>query len=394
MDEAVSGENTFLVEFRHDIHQHPEPGFKEVRTGEKIKEALNDIVGEPKVYAQTGLVFTITGTGAPSDKPITISLRADMDALTMTEKNPDLPYRSSNEGIAHMCGHDLHMACLTGAGRILQRNLDKIPSNCSVQLLYQPAEEGPGGAEPMIEEGCLEGVDEIYGMHNWPVFPLGTLAVKHGAFMANVGTFEIQIDGKGGHASAPHMVIDPVICACSVVTAFQTIISRNKSPLQPAILSVSTIHGGERHNVIPDTVYLSGTTRNVDGDTAELIKRRIEDTLKHICALHECTYEIKWGDEIGHASYPPVINHETETAHIVDVAKSVGLKVTSDHLPSLAAEDFAFFLQKKPGCFFFLGCACDHMCHSSHYDADDDLLPIGVKFWLSLVEHRLGVKLF
>lgn len=258
--EALDGLFSTMATIRRHIHAHPEPGYEEKGTHALLRKLLAELAGidpaEMRTCASTGLVVDIKGTGPPvSGTGVrTVALRADMDALRMTELNNGLPYRSQNEGVAHLCGHDGHMATLVGAATLLSKRKHKLPSNTKVRLLFQPAEEGPGGAAPMIADGCLEGVDECYGYHNWPSFKLGRMHIKAGPLMAHPSTFTIVVTGKGGHGSQPQHAVDPVLTASHLVVALQSIVSRNVASSEQAVVTVTMIHGGEVFNVIPDQV--------------------------------------------------------------------------------------------------------------------------------------------
>lgn len=234
-----------LTSIRRDIHAHPEPGFEEKRTQGTVKRMLNLLADIPmdamKHYAGTGVVVDIhgSGEGEAASTVRTIALRADMDALRMTEKNTNLPYRSANEGVAHLCGHDGHMASLIGAAALIKRKAHLIPKDCTIRLLFQPAEEGPGGAVPMIKEGCMQGVDEVFGYHNWPPVPLGHMWVRPGVMMGHPSEFHIKVKGKGGHGSQPQVAVDPVVVAAHVIVALQSIVSRNVHPKE----QVRTVRG-------------------------------------------------------------------------------------------------------------------------------------------------------
>ena len=272
LDRAIAELRAPVTQLRHDIHRYPEPGFEETRTQSKVRERLESVGLNPQVCAETGLVADI-GSGSG----LTIALRADLDCLRMTEENHDLPYRSERDGLAHMCGHDGHTAVLTGVGQLLASVSDRLSGR--VRLLFQPAEEGPGGAPRMIEEGALDGVDEVYAMHNWPHAPLGELRTIAGPCLATVAEFGIEVRGKGGHASTPHVTTDPVLAGAYIVSALQTIISRNVPSEESAVISVTTFHGGEAFNVIPDTAQLSGTVRSLSDDVYALIERRMHEVV-------------------------------------------------------------------------------------------------------------------
>ncbi|MDG1484024.1 MAG: amidohydrolase [Myxococcota bacterium] len=380
---AISDE---LIALRHDIHRWPEPGFEEVRTQAAIMAALSEAGLSPRACAGTGVVVDI-GSG---DGPC-LALRADIDCLRMTEANPHLPYRSERDGLAHMCGHDGHTATLVGAGILLAGVEDRLPGR--IRLLFQPAEEGPGGAPVMIEAGCLEGVDEVYGMHNWPAAPLGALRTISGPCMATVAEMSITVTGKGVHASQPQDGQDPVLAAAHIVTALQSIISRNVHYQDRCVVSVTTIHGGEAFNVIPDTVTMSGTIRALSEESYDLITARIEAVATGTATAMGCSAQV-----LINRMYPVLVNTPKETALVESVARAVFGTVSDELLPMLGAEDFAFFLQHRPGCFFFLGGGesgrSNAICHATNYDYNDNLIDIGVRFWLKLIEARMDVALF
>jgi len=429
-------ENTFwcsLIGLRRQVHMHPEPGFEEVRTQRRAREILTNFAKVPEEHirtsAVTGLIVDIKGTGPSrqsSDNNVRcVALRTDIDALTMTEGNNSLPYRSKNEGVAHMCGHDGHLAALLGAAILLQRRADKIPVGHTVRLLFQPAEEssppgkadfdysktGGGGAVPMIWDGALEGVDEIYGWHNWPAWPLGQLHVQPGPVMSHASFFEITITGRGGHASQPHVCTDPIVCGAAVVSALQTIVSRSLPSAANAVVSVTQFHAGERNNVIPDTAKLGGTIRDVDDAVFTTIERRMESLVNGICKGFGCTAEVNVS-----SIYPCVRNHEVPTEVVKRCAAKltdpICLRVTNDGLPMMGGEDFSFYQKERPGCFFFLGTQelllrglarfdeeedaprSNCICHGTTYDFNDNVLPRAVLMLLRIVEDRFGVQLY
>jgi len=385
LDAALAAISDELIALRHDIHRWPEPGFEEVRTQAAIMAALSEAGLSPRACAGTGVVVDI-GSG---DGPC-IALRADIDCLRMTEANPHLPYRSERDGLAHMCGHDGHTATLVGAGILLAGVADRLPGR--IRLLFQPAEEGPGGAPVMIAEGCLEGVDEIYGMHNWPAAPLGALRTISGPCMATVAEMSITVTGKGVHASQPQDGRDPVLAAAHIVTAMQSIISRNVHYQDRCVVSVTTIHGGEAFNVIPDTVTMSGTIRALSEESYDLITARIEAVATGTATAMGCSAQV-----MINRMYPVLVNTPKETALVESVARAVFGTVSDELLPMLGAEDFAFFLQQRPGCFFFLGGGepgrSNAICHATNYDYNDHLIDIGVRFWIKLIEARMDVAL-
>jgi amidohydrolase len=386
LTQALAAISADLIQLRHDIHRWPEPGFEEVRTQAAIMAALTDAGLSPRPCAGTGVVADI-GEG---DGPC-LALRADIDCLRMTEANHHLPYRSQRPGFAHMCGHDGHTATLIGTARLLAGVADRLPGR--IRLLFQPAEEGPGGAPVMIAEGCLEGVDEVYGMHNWPSAPLGSLRTIAGACMATVAELSITVTGKGVHASQPQDGRDPVLAAAHIVTALQSIISRNVHYQDRCVVSVTTIHGGEAFNVIPDTVTMTGTIRALSEESYDLIAARIDEIATGTALAMGCTAAVAIK-----RMYPVLVNAPEQTALVERVGRAVLGGVSDELLPMLGAEDFAYFLQHRPGCFFFLGGGeagrSNAICHATSYDYNDNLIDIGVRFWVRLIEERMGVTLF
>lgn len=420
-----------LVALRREVHMHPEPGFQEVRTQQRVREVLTKTAGIPdaqiRVAAITGLIVDIKGTAPPKAEAAVkcVALRSDLDALTMTEGNTALPYRSKNQGVAHMCGHDGHLTALCGAAMLLQSRANRIPSNMTVRLLFQPAEEstppgtagfdfaktGGGGAVPMIWDGCLEGVDEIYGWHNWPAWPLGDLRVAVGPVMAHATTFNVTITGRGGHGSQPHATIDPVVCGAAVVSALQTIVSRSLPSFSNAVVTVAQFHAGERNNVIPDEAKLSGTIRDVNDAVSKTINKRFADLVNSICKGYGCTAEIDFLSQ-----YPCVDNHEAGVEVVKRCASTLkgdlAVKLTSEGLPMMGAEDFSYFLKERPGCFFFLGTQelltrglasydgedekprSNCICHGTTFDFNDNVLPRITTMLIRLVEDRLGLELY
>ena len=325
--------------------------------------------------------------------------------------NKSLPYRSVNEGVAHLCGHDGHIAALCATAIALQRRADRIPSNMTVRLLFQPAEEGPGGALPMIKEGCLDGVDEVYGWHNWPAWPMGRLVVAPGTVMAHVMDMQITIRGRGGHGSQPHVCADPIVCGAAVVSALQTVVSRCLPSWSNAVVSVCTFHSGERFNVIPDTAELGGTIRDVDEQVAKTIRRRLPELVNCVCAAYGCTAEVKL-----ESLYPAVVNH-AENVKIVERCSAtlkdpLSLTVSQEGIPLMGAEDFSFYLRERPGCFFFLGTQellhrslaayeggedqprSNCICHGTTYDFNDNVLPRALMMFVRIVEDRFGLSLY
>ncbi|KAA0159070.1 hypothetical protein FNF31_05022 [Cafeteria roenbergensis] len=400
-----------IVKFRRNIHSRPETGFKEADTSAAILAELKTL-GIPdsdiRVMAGTGIVADIRGTAAPigsaagsagaapaegaPDGAVVIALRADMDALPMTEDTGDLPWASSRPGAAHMCGHDGHMANLLGVARLVAARRDRLPSDRVLRMLWQPAEEGPGGAAPMVAEGAMTGVAEVYGFHNWPTFPLGNAQIVAGPAMAHVTDFDVTVNGRGGHASAPHVLADPVLAASHCVVALQSIVSRCVPASDAAVVSVSTIHGGEVRNVIPSTVTFSGTIRTLSERASSIIAEKLPALVNATAAAHGCSAEVSL-----EPLYPVLHNDPAAAEHCVRVAKATlgPDRAPSWGLPLMGGEDFGYFSAEAPGCYVFFGTAEqdreNHMLHSSHFDFNDRALPRTITFFTRLLEDRWGL---
>ena len=379
---------------RRDIHAHPELCFDEHRTAAVVAAKL-EAWGIPMLrgLADTGVVGIIKRGNSER----AIGLRADMDALPMQELN-QFAHTSQHAGKMHACGHDGHTAMLLGAALYLSQHQD---FDGTVYLIFQPAEEGGGGARRMIEEGLFQRcpMDAVFGMHNWPGLAAGSFAVRPGGMMASSNEFEVTVRGKGAHAAQPQKGIDPVMIAVQIAQSWQTIVSRNVNPLEPAVLSLTQIHSGSATNVIPDDASLIGTVRTFSTDVLDLIERRMEVIARSTAAAFDTEV-----DFVFKRNYPPLINHEKETQFVTQVLRDL---VGSDNLdeqvePTMGAEDFAFMLQHKPGCYVFIGNGEGAHRHAGHglgpcnlhnpsYDFNDDLLPIGASYWVRLVEAYLAV---
>ena len=372
-----------MQEWRRDLHKIPEIGLKEYKTSSYIKEKLKGWDIEFKDgYADTGLIAWVKGSKGDSKK--SIGLRADFDALPMSEKN-NFDHKSSNEGMMHACGHDGHTSMLLGAVKYLKENND---FDGTVYFIFQPGEEGFGGGEIMINEGLLNdfNIDEVYALHNWPELPLGHFGVSTGPMMAAVDEFDIIVKGKGGHAAIPDLGVDPVIIAAQIINAVQTIISRVTSPIDKALISITKVHAGSAYNVIDDEVFLGGTVRTFKEKTRILIQNKLNDTAKGIAKANGGDVEF-----IYKPGYPLTINTKDESIFASEVAKNlVGDKnVVTDIEPSMGGEDFSYFLNKKPGSYLYIGQKDENHkahLHTTKYDFNDNLLPIGVNFWVDLVK--------
>ena len=372
-----------MKEWRKDLHQIPEIGLEEYKTSSYIKEKLSLWGIEFKDgYATTGVVAWVKGNKGNSKK--SIGLRADFDALPMTEKNT-FAHKSSNDGLMHACGHDGHTSMLLGAAKYLNENKD---FDGNVIFIFQPGEEGFGGGEIMVQEGLFKDfkIDEVYALHNWPELPLGQFGVSTGPMMAAVDEFDIIIKGKGGHAAIPNLAIDPVIIAAQIINAIQTIISRVTSPIDKALISITKVQAGHAYNVIDDDAFLGGTVRTFKGSTRELIKNKILSTSKGIAQANGADIEFKYK-----SGYPPTINTKKESIFAGNVARElVGEKNVIDEIePSMGGEDFSYLLNEKPGSYLYIGQKDNNhnaYLHTTNYDFNDDILPIGVNFWVNLVK--------
>jgi len=373
-----------IIDNRRDFHMHPELGFKEIRTAKIIAEKLSNYGLDVQTgVGKTGVVATLIGNQTGK----TIALRADMDALPIQETG-DLPFKSVNDGVMHACGHDGHISMLLGAAKILSSKKDEIHG--TVKFIFQPAEEGGGGAQYMIEDGVLERVDEIYGAHLWNYQPYGTIGVKPGPIMAAADLFEIIIEGKGGHGATPHGTVDAIIVASQIIQSLQTIVSRNTNPLESTVVTVGKINGGYNFNVIADQVSLQGTTRAYTEKNRQLIKTRMNELLDGIGNAFNAKITLNYKD-----GYPPVINNDECAAKLLNAAtKVVGDGAGHPYL-SMGGEDFSYFINQKPGCFFFIGsCPKDREPlstphHCSHFDINEDALLVGTNTFVQLIEDLL-----
>jgi len=358
---------------------HPELGFQEHRTAARVAEVLAPLVAEGMTLrtgiAGTGLAATIPG-GRPGK---CLLVRADMDALPILEADDGRPYRSRTDGVMHACGHDGHVAILLGLAERLWARRHELAG--TVRLVFQPAEEGPGGAAPMIAEGVLEDphVDAAIGLHLWSQLPAGTMGVRSGPVMAATDQMDIIVAGRGGHGAKPQETVDAIVLAAQVVNGLQTLVSRNVDPLQPAVVTLGTINGGFRHNVIAPEVRLSGTVRTYAPEVQDLLERRITEVVEGLCgAMGGC----------GHVqytrTYPATINHEGMTRLVAEAGRAVlGTEGVVVAEPSMGGEDMAYFLEAVPGSFFFLGAARPGAApgaphHSPTFDIDESALPCGV----------------
>ncbi|WP_375464318.1 M20 aminoacylase family protein [uncultured Methylobacterium sp.] len=381
--DAIRGFAAEMAAWRQDLHAHPELLYDVARTAGFVADKLERFGCDEVAtgIGRTGVVGVIRGRGHGSRA---IGLRADMDALPIQEVR-DLPYRSTVPGKMHACGHDGHTAMLLGAAKYLAatRAFDG-----AAVLIFQPAEEGGGGGEAMVEDGLMErfGIGSVYGMHNIPGLALGSFAIRPGPIMASTDRFTLTIEGRGGHAALPQDAIDSVLVASHVIVALQSIVSRSVDPLQSAVVSVCALDAGEAFNVLPQTVTMRGTLRALSRDVRAAAKIRIADLAANVAAGFGARGSVDFG-----SSYPVTENHPAEAAFMGDVAASlVGEdRVNRDVAPMMAAEDFSYMLGRRPGAYLFLGNGDSAALHHPHYDFCDAAAPLGASLWARLVETGL-----
>ncbi len=392
--EPILADAAEIARIRRDIHAHPELCFQEERTADVIAKALTDW-GIPihRGLGKTGVV----GIVKAGTSPRAVGLRADIDALPMTEHNR-FAHASRHPGKMHACGHDGHTAMLLAAAKHLSRHRN---FDGTVYLLFQPAEEGGGGAREMIKDGLFEKfpMEAVFGAHNWPGMPVGMVGVNPGAMMASSNGFRAVVRGKGSHAALPHLGVDPVLVACQMVMAWQTILTRNKKPIDPGVISATMIHTGEAINVVPDSAEIRGTVRTFSIEVLDLIETRMREIATGMAATFGATCEFEFT-----RVYPPTVNHAAETEFVRrTLAQVVGEANVVPFEPTMGAEDFSFFLQEKPGCYFTFGNGdgthregghglgpC--MLHNPSYDFNDELIPVGASCWVRLAEAWLAPR--
>ncbi len=376
-----------ISSWRHQIHSNPELLFDVQETAEfivkKLKEFGVDEIAEK--IGKIGVVAVIKGQTNNSKK--VIGLRADMDGLPINEET-GLEYASKKPFKMHACGHDGHMAIILGVAKYLcqTRNF-----NGTAVLVFQPAEEGGGGGREMVEDGLMDrfGIQEIYGLHNWPGVELGNIGTRVGALMAAADDFTITITGSGGHAAKPHEAIDPIIVASHIIIALQSITSRNIDPFEDAVISVTKVNSGTGSNIIADKAVMSGTVRTLNADIQKIIEKRmhliVENTAKAYGATAILNYQY---------GYPIVINHEKQTLFAIDIAKKIigEKRVDTDVNPTMGSEDFSYMLNARPGCFIFMGNGDSAPIHNSKYDFNDEAIPVGCSYFADLIETAMPVK--
>ena len=374
-----------LTEFRRDLHRNPEVLYDLERTAARVADALR-AAGVDEVVTgigRTGVVGVIRGRSDTRGR--VIGLRADMDALPITEET-GAPWASTKPGMMHACGHDGHTTMLLGAARHLAESR---AFDGTVVVIFQPAEEGGAGAKAMMDDGLFERfpVQEIYGLHNWPGLPVGHFAIRSGPIMASLDEIRIRVDGIGGHAAFPHSTVDPVTVTAALVQAVQTIVSRNVDPLKSAVVSITTIHGGDAFNIIPSTVTLTGTVRTLEEGVRDLVEKRLRKAVSGIADAFEAKAEL---DYI--RNYPVTVNNSEQVEKAVRAAVEVSgaANVTTDIPPSMVGEDFAFMLGVVPGAFIFAGNGPSAGLHNPKYDFNDELIPYGCSYWTTLVRQLLA----
>lgn len=373
-----------LIEWRRHLHRYPELGFREQLTADFIAQKLTEWGIEHQTQiAETGIVACIPGR---QPGPV-LGIRADMDALPIQEAN-QVPYRSCHDGIMHACGHDGHITIALGTAYYLSQHRNEFAG--TVKIIFQPAEEGPGGAKPMIEAGALRNpdVDAIIGLHLWNNLPLGTVGVRDGALMAAVELFDCTIQGRGGHGAIPHQTVDSIVVGAQIVTALQTIVARNVDPLKAGVVTVGEFHAGGANNVIADSARMTGTVRYFDPQLEGFFGRRLEEVIAGVCQAHGATYKLDYWQ-----LYPPVVNNSA----IADLVRSVAEDVVETpagvvpECQTMGGEDMSFFLREVPGCYFFLGAAnpekdLAYPHHHPRFDFDETALGMGVEMFVRCVE--------
>ncbi|HEY9012858.1 MAG TPA: M20 aminoacylase family protein [Devosia sp.] len=368
-----------IVGWRRDFHQHPELQYDVHRTAAKVTELLKSFGVDEVVtgIGRTGVVGVIKGRGPGKN----IGLRADMDALPITERN-DAPYASQNVGKMHACGHDGHTAMLLGAAKYLAetRNFDG-----TAIMIFQPAEEGGAGGKAMIADGLMErfGIEEVYGLHNMPGIPAGTFGIRAGGIMAATDEFNVTIEGVGGHAARPHTAVDPVLATANVIVALQSIVARNVDPMRSAVLSVTMLSAGDAFNVIPRNVRVTGTIRTHSEEIRDFMERRFREVVNGVSAAFGCTADIHY-----RRGYPVTVNAPEQTTYAAEIAGEVAgdERVNANADASMGGEDFSYMLQARPGAYIFLGNGPSSDLHTDTYDFNDEIIPVGVSYWIRLVE--------
>jgi amidohydrolase len=368
-----------IAAWRRDFHAHPELQYDVHRTAGKVADLLKSFGVDEVVtgIGRTGVVGVIKGRGPGK----TIGLRADMDALPITERT-DAAYVSQNVGKMHACGHDGHTAMLLGAAKYLAetRNFDG-----TAIVIFQPAEEGGAGGKAMVEDGLMDrfGIEEVYGMHNMPGIAAGSFGIRAGGIMAATDEFNVVIEGVGGHAARPHVAVDPVLATANVIVALQSIVARNIDPMRSAVLSVTMLSAGDAFNVIPRNVKITGTIRTHSEEIRDFMEQRFRDMVTQVAGAFGCSADINY-----RRGYPVTVNSPDETDYAAEVATQIAGpdRVDADIDASMGGEDFSYMLKARPGAYIFLGNGNSSDLHTDTYDFNDEIIPVGVSYWVRLVE--------
>jgi len=372
-----------VTEWRRHIHARPELLFAVENTAAFVAEKLKEFGVDEIVtgIGRTGVVGLIKGKG----KGRTIGLRADMDALPLTEITGK-PWASTTAGKMHACGHDGHTAMLLGAAKYLAETRN---FTGNVAVIFQPAEEGGGGGNLMVKDGMMErfGIEEVYGMHNLPGLPVGQFAIRKGPIMAATDEFTVTIKGRGGHAAQPHRTIDPIAIGAQIVSNLQMIAARTVDPLRSVVISVTKFNAGFAHNVIPNDAQIAGTIRTLDGEVRDLAESRFKQVVDGVAATHGAEAEIAF-----HRNYPVTVNHADETGHAIATATDIAgaANVNPEIDPMMGGEDFSYMLNARPGAFIFIGNGDTAGLHNPAYDFNDEAIAHGISYWVRLTEQRLG----
>ena len=386
LTQLVQQQKETLIATRRDLHRIPETGFNEVKTSAYVAQRLNELGLEVQEGVATTGVVGLLRTGKPGP---TLMIRSDMDALPIAEET-GLPFASTHSGCMHACGHDSHMAMALGAAAVLNRLRDRIRGN--VKFVFQPAEEGPGGAQPMIAAGVLENpkVDYAIGCHLWSERPEGYLGVRPGPFMAAMDRFDLKIIGKGGHGAQPHLCVDAIEVGAQVVAALQRIVSRKMDPIEPAVVTVGSFHAGTAFNIIPAEAVMSGTTRTFNDEIWKSWEARIDTVVRGVCESMGAAYELKFS-----RGYPPTVND----AQMAEVVRRCAIQVVGEDrvvVPALTmgGEDMSFFLKCVPGCYYCIGVGREGAAplHNSKFEFKEDLMLLGVETHCRVALDLLGAK--
>jgi amidohydrolase len=375
-----------IAAWRHDLHAHPELLYEVHRTAASVAEKLQAFGCDEVVsgIGRTGVVGVIKGNRAGGARKV-IGLRADMDALPLQEAN-ELPYKSTVPGKMHACGHDGHTAMLLGAAKYLAETRNFAGT---AVVIFQPAEEGGAGGLAMVKDGLMDrfGIEEVYGMHNFPGLPVGEFSIRSGAIMASTDNLTIDIEGVGGHAARPHFAVDPVLVGAQIVNQIQSIVSRNIDPLDAAVVSICVFQAGHADNVIPQTARLRGTARSLRPEVRDLLGKRLHEVVEATARVHGATARLNL-----RRGYPVLRNHERETAFAASIAGEIAgtEHVDTDMAPVMGAEDFSYMLETRPGAFIFVGNGDTAGLHHQSYNFNDDIIPFGTSYWVRLVETAMA----